>query len=70
MAALAKLFSETPHAQRKQDERDDEEAYKIGPEMHEPASFEQNRARDDSEVVNRVDDAQGLQPLRHRFHGS
>ena len=45
MAALAKLFSETPHAQRKQDERDDEEAYKIGPEMHEPASFEQNRAR-------------------------
>jgi hypothetical protein len=44
MAALAKLFSETPYAQRKQDERDDEEAYKIGPEMHEPASFEQNRA--------------------------
>jgi hypothetical protein len=41
MAALAKLFSETPHAQRKQDERDDEEAYKIGPEMHEPASFVQ-----------------------------
>src|SRR5262249_28041318 len=67
--SLAKLFSEAPHAQGEERERDDEQSQEIGPEVRESASFEQVRARNGCEVMYRIDYSQGLQPLRHRFHG-
>ena len=57
---LAELFSKTPHAQRTQHERNNEEGQEIGPEIHKPAALEHACASDNREVMDGVHDRERL----------
>src|SRR5262245_12789043 len=63
----AQLFSEAPDAQRQEHERDDRQPEEVGPQSVKPTSFQHAAARDNTEVMNRIDDHQRLQPFRHCF---
>src|ERR1017187_8931670 len=64
---LTELLAKSPDAERNQDKGKNRQRQEIGPKSGEPTSFEHASANDGREMVNGIDNRQGLHPSRHGF---
>ena len=69
LVCLTELFAESPDAERDQHDGEEEQAEEVRPDIHESASLEHGSADDGGEVVDRIEDGERLQPLRHGLDG-
>jgi hypothetical protein len=68
-ASLAELLAEARDADRDQNYGEEKQAEKIWPEVHESAPLERASADDGSEVMDRVEHGERLQPPGHGLDG-
>ena len=67
---LPELFSEPPDAESHQDNGENRQDQKVGPKLRKAAAFDKDAARDQSEMPQRVQPGDRLQPAGHGLDGS